>query len=467
MYPLRKLQQAKLKDFRMINGCEFRGQYLNFHSHDIYDDSNVFTIVVGKNGVGKSLLLQQLVCSFVPLQERVRERALFSNNDNFENFSSSLNFSNYPSRIIASSTSPFDKFPLDRKRDFDSVYQYLGLKGLPSFNLSLGFIGRTIGALINALEKNSGHLTAVLRVFEYLDYVPYMKARMVLDLQPHKIREILSSEDPVDALVDQMARRGNLSFVVEGSRKSKLTISQLHSVLEALSYFIATKEKPRIDIVINWRGVIDADTGSSINRVFGILMDTGLLKIRDVSLQKTGVDYDIQISDASSGEQCVLMALLGIASQIEDHALICIDEPEICLHPEWQEKYIELLMESFSSFKHCHFVIATHSPQIVSNLASHNCFVLDMQKGETYAAYEVNKKSADFQLANVFGAPGFKNEYLSREIVSALGVLGSGGELSVERLETLYDIIELKSILDPEDPVHRLIGLLSDALEGH
>jgi ABC-type cobalamin/Fe3+-siderophores transport system ATPase subunit len=450
----------------MIHGCEFRGRDLRFHTQSIVDDSNVFTIVVGKNGVGKSLLLQQLVCSFVPITERVRERTHFSNNDLFSDFYGSLEFSHYPSRVIASSTSPFDKFPLDRKRDFDSVYEYLGLKGLPSSNLSLAFIGRTIGALIKALEKSHGHLMAVLKVFDYLGYVPYMKARMVLDVQRYKIREILSADDPISALVEQMARRGNSFFVTEGGGAPKLSKLQLISIIEALAYFIESKEKPRIDIIIGWHGATDGETGLRIDGMISILLEYGLLKIRDVALQKVGMVYDIQISDASSGEQCVLMALLGIASQIEDYSLVCIDEPEICLHPEWQEKYIELLVESFSGFKNCHFIIATHSPQVVSSLASHNCFILDMQKGETFAAGTVNKKSADFQLANVFGAPGFKNEYLSREIVSALGVLASGQWFSEERLQELFNIISLKDMIDPEDPVYRLIGMLSDALEG-
>lgn len=450
----------------MIHGCTFRGKPIKFHDDSIDYYSNVYTIVVGKNGVGKSLLLQQLVCAFVPISDRVLERNIFSRSNDFSRFSTSIEFSEYPSKIIASSTSPFDKFPLDQKGDFESIYEYLGLKGLPSANLSLGFIGRTIGALIKALNRSPVHLNGILGVFDYLGYVPYLKARMVLDLQPHKIREILSADDPVEALIEQMARRGNASFVHEGTRKPKVTNNKIVDILGALDIFLSTKVKPRADIIINSNGVFDGDNGYKIDTMFSDLLDVGLLKVRDISLRKRDMPGEIQISDASSGEQCVLMALLGIASHIQDDALICIDEPEICLHPEWQEKYIELIMESFSGFRGCHFIIATHSPQIVSNLASKNCFVLDMHKGETVSAGEVNKKSADFQLANVFGAPGYKNEYLSREIVSALSLISSGGDLSPERIGVLKEIIELKDLIDPEDPVYRLMDYLSEALEG-
>ena len=88
-----------------------------------------------------------------------------------------------------------------------------------------------------------------------------------------------------------------------------------------------------------------------------------------------------------------------------------------------------------------------------------------MQKGETVAASEVNRKSADFQLASVFGAPGFKNEYLSREIISALATLGGGRELSTPRLKVLRSIVSMKSAIDETDPVYKLIELLADTLE--
>ncbi|WP_281851953.1 AAA family ATPase, partial [Pseudomonas helleri] len=430
----------------------------------INDDNNVYTLLVGRNGVGKSVLLQKLIQSFVPFREAMYERR-FMSSDDLAVTSVFVTRMNFPSKIIASSTSPFDKFPIDRRRTLEGVYEYLGLKGLPSVNLSLGFIGRTFGSLIKALEENDGHLNAILKVFKYLNYAPYMKARMVLDLVPNKIVEIISSSDPTTALLAQMEKRGNSYFKSESGRNTKFSSKQIGDVLMALEFFIATKSKPRIDIVISELGARDGDTWEPISRVFSTLLEAGLLRIRDVTLRKIGMRDEIRINDASSGEQCVLMALLGIASHIQNDSLILIDEPEICLHPEWQEKYIELLMESFSNFKNCHFIIATHSPQVVSNLASRNCYVLDMQKNHTRSASEVNKKSADFQLANVFGVPGYKNEYLSRELISALGILGSGGELSYDKLNLLRNIIALKDSIDPSDPVSRLIELLSAALE--
>ncbi|MWT62345.1 AAA family ATPase, partial [Escherichia coli] len=118
-----------------------------------------------------------------------------------------------------------------------------------------------------------------------------------------------------------------------------------------------------------------------------ILSDIGLFNVHDIIVsRKTTRKLDgwqwwsdptepFSINDASSGQQCMLLNILGIASSIEDNALILIDEPEISLHPEWQENYIQLLIDSFTHVKGCHFIIATHSPQIVAKLKNKNCFV--------------------------------------------------------------------------------------------
>jgi predicted ATP-binding protein involved in virulence len=72
----------------------------------------------------------------------------------------------------------------------------------------------------------------------------------------------------------------------------------------------------------------------------------------------------------------------GIAANITDNSIILIDEPEISLHPEWQQRYINLLMNTFEGFYNCKFIIATHSPLVISNLKSSNCYILPMTESE-------------------------------------------------------------------------------------
>ena len=159
------------------------------------------------------------------------------------------------------------------------------------------------------------------------------------------------------------------------------------------------------------------------------------------------------------------MTMLGIAARIKHGSLICIDEPEICLHPEWQERYIQLLMSTFQGFQSCQFVVATHSPQIVSRLGNENCYVLDLKSNSLQRAEVFNNRSVDFQLAQVFNAPGFKNEYLMRELLGIVGALSSGKELSRSQQDFMGGAKALKSSFSSNDPVLQLVKLVEDALK--
>jgi len=61
--------------------------------------------------------------------------------------------------------------------------------------------------------------------------------------------------------------------------------------------------------------------------------------------------------------------------------VILIDEPELHLHPEWQRKYIKVILDAFKyyvskGFKF-HFIIATHSPYILTDIPVDNIVFLD------------------------------------------------------------------------------------------
>ena len=66
------------------------------------------------------------------------------------------------------------------------------------------------------------------------------------------------------------------------------------------------------------------------------------------------------ITEASSGELCILFNMLSIAGSIKDESIVLLDEPELSLHPEWQRDFLPLLAKVFSKYKRCHFIIATH-----------------------------------------------------------------------------------------------------------
>lgn len=119
---------------------------------------------------------------------------------------------------------------------------------------------------------------------------------------------------------------------------------------------------------------------------------------------------------------------------------------------------VKQLQEVFANFSGCHFVIATHSPQIVSGLTSNNGYVLNLEEKELYHSFEYAKRSADFQLAEVFHTPGQNNEYLLRITLLLLTKLTRREELNSEDIETLATLVSLRKNMSNSDPVYHLIG---------
>jgi len=75
-----------------------------------------------------------------------------------------------------------------------------------------------------------------------------------------------------------------------------------------------------------------------------------------------------------------LLCLIAILKSPDPPALICIDEPELGLHPDWIKVVAELLQSAASRTQ---LIVATHSPQLVSKLTPQQVVVTEKSGGET------------------------------------------------------------------------------------
>jgi predicted ATPase len=204
----------------------------------------------------------------------------------------------------------------------------------------------------------------------------------------------------------------------------------------------------------------NVDIIASINT----LLDFNLITLMDMRLHK--VDYGhMSLRQASSGEQCMLVILLGIAGNISDNSLVFIDEPEISLHPKWQEDFMSLLVKSFSKYKSCQFFIATHSPQMVSNLSNKNCFVTTMTSNKIFPSSYFYNMSSDFQLAEIFDAPGPKNEYMNRLAFTLLSKVKNKRSVSKENSDLLIKLLAMSETLDSDDPTYELVKSVEEVVK--
>lgn len=70
----------------------------------------------------------------------------------------------------------------------------------------------------------------------------------------------------------------------------------------------------------------------------------------------------ISLSCLSSGEKQLLLILLKVVNSSERASILLLDEPEISLHLDWQEKLIRIIKDINNN---CQIIIVTHSPAVV------------------------------------------------------------------------------------------------------
>ncbi|WP_151794358.1 AAA family ATPase, partial [Acinetobacter nosocomialis] len=208
---------------------------------------------------------------------------------------------------------------------------------------------------------------------------------------------------------------------------------------------------------------LKANSDEIINLYY--LIECDLINVTNIYFYRNNNSVsEIPIKDMSSGQLCIISSFSSIAARIKNGSLVFIDEPEISLHPSWASKYIELLQEKFSMFKRCHFIVATHSPHIVSNLPNDNAYVVTLKNNnvsECIKSNLFNFKSVDFQLAKIFDFPGDRNEYLIRIIMVILTKLSENKPLNKDEFKNIEELKGFLPKLKDNDPVKHLIQQIS------
>ncbi len=72
------------------------------------------------------------------------------------------------------------------------------------------------------------------------------------------------------------------------------------------------------------------------------------------------------IDDISTGEKTLVSKVLYLYLEDIKNKVILIDEPELSLHPSWQNKVLKIY-ENFAIKNNCQIIIATHSPHIIGS----------------------------------------------------------------------------------------------------
>lgn len=112
-----------------------------------------------------------------------------------------------------------------------------------------------------------------------------------------------------------------------------------------------------------------------------------MFKLLDIDVEMVGVKKDennlpifknkfggeFDINSLSSGEKQLFIRAMTLKMLDINNSIILIDEPEISLHPKWQQKIVKVY-EGIG--ENNQIIIATHSPHIVSSIKSESLKLL-------------------------------------------------------------------------------------------
>ena len=163
---------------------------------------------------------------------------------------------------------------------------------------------------------------------------------------------------------------------------------------------------------------------NEINGIFDILeLDIKLKgfskdeKTMPIFENSAGEEFDI--NDLSSGEKQLFLRTLSIKMLEPKNSIILIDEPELSLHPKWQQKIIEVYKKIGENNQ---IIVATHSPHILGSVSNENIFILyrnengkiEVKTGdELYSSYG---QPVDRVLKDIMGLKSVRTPKIDRDI---------------------------------------------------
>lgn len=420
------------------------------------ENDHVFTLITGENAIGKSRLLTSIITFYLA---RSKKYEFYDVN------SILIEHEDAPHRIIAVTNTINDRFPI--KKNKSTVYEYFG-------NKQIGIMRYDKYSFIKKIIMNEEiQLNSIFDTFNYLGFSSYLEIdfRYTIRVNNYFDNELihvyedyinLFEKEKIDLNLNKMSENEKLFLnslrVIHGENNKILKYNDFKNLCEIFLY----NKNRNYSLISLSLGSYYHKCSISIENL-RVLLKYDILKIRDVRFEKDR--KLIEYRNLSSGQQALLNIFLSISSCIVDNSLICIDEPEISLHPEWQIEFIIKLQELFLKYKGCHFIIATHSPQIVSGLKSKNGYIVELGDNSTYKIKDFSKKSADFQLARVFNTPGYNNEYLIRIGLLILSKISQKIDLNNEDLSNLNFLNKAKNEISENDPVYYLIEQINSLVE--
>ena len=197
---------------------------------------------------------------------------------------------------------------------------------------------------------------------------------------------------------------------------------------------------------------------NEINSIFDILeLDVKLKgfskdeKTMPIFENSAGEEFDM--NDLSSGEKQLFLRTLSIKMLEPKNSIILIDEPELSLHPKWQQRIIEVYKKIGENNQ---IIIATHSPHILGSVSSENIFILYRDENgkieaktgdELYSSYG---QPVDRVLKDIMGLESVRTPKIEKDLEELRKLVDEDKYETKEFKEKYNDLLEILGNTDED-----------------
>lgn len=461
------------------------GLKLDFAS-DYKGKSNIFfSILIGENGSGKSIILRSIIDIFLQIESlkegKIKRSSrigikdyeliytlgqdqykIISLNGKVKVFINEMEMNNYneiklPSNIMACSFLINDKF-IWRKGETNSIYKYMGVRTSPTMTNTSFVVKQIVNNIIQSKDKKF-FVEGMRECLKFLNLK--FECKLIYKVKKKKLffdGEI--DESNIFSRFDELwAKRSTRAFgfkIVEELKKKPNELKEIVNLINYISYRVNNQKELSYCIDFSKNDIV-IDNNININ-ILDTLSRLDIISNPEIYISKSN---SYSVANASSGEMHILFLITNILSKINENTLILIDEPEVSLHPNWQIKIISLLKKVLGNIYNSHLIIATHSHFMVSDLNKENSSVIAIKNEDNEIAsknieYNTYGWSAENILYRVFDVPSNRNYYLADELDSILE------SISIGRINEVKDKMEKLEMLLPNltdnDPLKEIIN---------
>ncbi len=229
---------------------------------------------------------------------------------------------------------------------------------------------------------------------------------------------------------EKSKKRGNIVFEAWQEESIIITITGLERLYEIREFLVEERK---------------------LFEILNIMLADGLLEDISFSLLKPASENYQSFKVLSEGEQQAI-TIKGLTELLAGkNTLFLFDEPDTYLHPSWQRQFIgeiEMEVEQYHKIDDLRsensYIIATHSPQLLSNAKADLNFVKILENGKL-----------------IDNTPKFYGREISSILYNLMGVEERNATIKKD-LSNLFTLIEDEELEEAEEELTRLTDILGE-----